>query len=60
VHDEAAAPRVPGSGKVRRLVSIGTLEGGSPVDVRIGGKRITLPATDEAITAVLGPPLHRD
>jgi hypothetical protein len=43
-------------------VSVSTLPGtrGGPVDVSVSGKRITLPGTDEAIPAALGPPLRRD
>jgi hypothetical protein len=34
--------------------------GGGPIALSVGGKRISLPATDGAITAVLGQPVRRD
>ena len=34
--------------------------GGGPIVVSVGGKRTSLPATAEAITAALGQPLRRD
>ncbi len=43
-------------------VSVGALpgDGGGPIAFSVGGKRASLPATDEAITAVLGQPVRRD
>jgi hypothetical protein len=43
-------------------VSINTLSGngGGPAVFSVGGKKISLPATDEEITRVLGGPLRRD
>ena len=42
--------------------SVGTLpsDGGGPVAISVGGKRLSVPATDAEITAALGQPLRRD
>ena len=49
-------------GGVLAGVSVGALpgDGGGPIAVSVGGKRAGLPATAEAITAALGPPLRRE
>ena len=36
------------------------LRNGGPFAFSVGGKRVSLPATDEAIVAVLGQPIRRD
>lgn len=43
-------------------VEINTLSGngGGPGVFSVDGKRVSLPATDEAITAALGPPVRRE
>ncbi|MFL5339648.1 MAG: hypothetical protein ACJ8F7_05715 [Gemmataceae bacterium] len=43
-------------------VSVSALssDGGGPIAFSLGGKRTSLPATDEAITATLGQPVRRD
>jgi len=40
-------------------VSVSVLSGGT-VEVSLGGKRVELPATDEAIATALGQPLRRE
>jgi hypothetical protein len=49
-------------GGALRGVSVGVLpgDGGGPIDASVSGKRVTLPNTDEAITAALGQPLRRE
>jgi hypothetical protein len=43
-------------------VSVSVLpgNGGGTITLRADGKRVSLPATDEAITTALGPPVRRD
>jgi hypothetical protein len=43
-------------------VSVSALPGvgGGPVVFSVGGKRVSLPATDQAITTALGQPVRRD
>ena len=43
-------------------VSVSALpgNGGGPITFSVDGKRVSLPATDEAITTALGPPVRRD
>jgi hypothetical protein len=49
-------------GGVLAGVSVSTLSGngGGPGTFSVNGKRLSLPATDEAITQALGEPLRRD
>ena len=49
-------------GRVLVGVSVSALPsaGGGPIAVSVGGKRISLPATDETITAALRQPVRRD
>ena len=47
-------------GGVLTGVSVSALSSGDVIAFSVGGRRLVLPATDEAVAAVLGPPLRRD